>query len=51
MAIAPIVGTARTVVAAGNITRALGMAIAVVEAELEAELEDELDAELDDDSA
>jgi Na+/H+-dicarboxylate symporter len=50
VAIAPIVGTARTVVAAGNITRALGMAIAVVEAELEAELEDELDAELEDDS-
>ncbi len=41
VAIAPIVGTARTVLAAGNIARALGFAIAAVEAELEAELEDE----------
>ncbi len=35
VAIAPIVGTARVVSAAGNITRALGFAIAVVEAELD----------------
>ena len=41
VAIAPIVGTARTVAAAGNITRALGFAIAAIDAELEAELEDE----------
>ena len=41
VAIAPIVGTARTVSAAGNVARALGFAIAAVEAELEAELEDE----------
>jgi hypothetical protein len=41
VAIAPIVGTARTVLAAGNIMRALGFAIAAVEAEIEAELEDE----------
>ena len=34
IAIAPIVGTARVVSAAGNITRALGFAIAVIEAEL-----------------
>ena len=39
VAIAPIVGTARVVSAAGNITRALGFAIAVAEAELERELE------------
>jgi hypothetical protein len=38
VAIAPIVGTSRVVTAAGNITRALGFAIAVVEAELEAEV-------------
>ena len=37
IAVAPIVGTARTVTAAGNITRALGFAIAVVDAELAAE--------------
>jgi hypothetical protein len=36
-AIAPIVGTTRVVAAAGNITRALGFAIAVAEAEAEAE--------------
>ena len=41
VAIAPIAGTARTVLAAGNIARALGFAIAAVEAEIEAELEDE----------
>jgi Carboxymuconolactone decarboxylase family len=38
VAIAPIVGSARAVSAAGNITRALGFAIAAIEAELEAEL-------------
>lgn len=37
VAIAPVVGTARTMSAAGNITAALGFAIAVLEAELEAE--------------
>jgi Na+/H+-dicarboxylate symporter len=37
VAIAPIVGTVRTVEAAGNMARALGFAIAAVEAELEAE--------------
>jgi hypothetical protein len=35
IAVAPIVGTTRVVSAAGNITRALGFAIAAVEAELE----------------
>ena len=35
IAVAPVVGTPRIVSAAGNITRALGFAIAVVEAELE----------------
>ncbi|HEY1281357.1 MAG TPA: hypothetical protein VGF22_16890 [Acidimicrobiales bacterium] len=35
IAVAPLVGTSRVVAAAGNITRALGFAIAVVEAELE----------------
>ena len=39
--VAPIVGTARVAAAAGNIARALGFAIAAVEAELEAELEAE----------
>ena len=39
VAIAPIVGTARIVGAAGNIVRALGFAIAVLEAELELEAE------------
>lgn len=43
--IAPIVGSARTVAAAGNITRALGFAIAAIEAELEAELQAALDDE------
>jgi hypothetical protein len=47
IAVAPIVGTTRVVSAAGNITKALGFAIAVAEAELEAELEEELEAELD----
>jgi Carboxymuconolactone decarboxylase family len=37
VAIAPIVGTVRAVEAAGNLARALGFAIAAVEAELEAE--------------
>ncbi len=41
IAIAPIVGTARTVTAARNVARALGFAIAAVEAELD----DELDAD------
>jgi hypothetical protein len=41
VAIAPIVGTARTVTAAGNLARALGFAIAAVEAEIEAELQAE----------
>lgn len=35
VAVAPIVGTARVVTAAGNIARALGFAIAVAEAELD----------------
>jgi alkylhydroperoxidase/carboxymuconolactone decarboxylase family protein YurZ len=35
VAIAPIVGTARVMTAAGNITAALGIAIAVADAELE----------------
>ena len=43
IAIAPIVGTSRVVSAAGNITKALGFAIAVIEAELEAQLEAEGD--------
>ena len=51
VAAAPIVGSARVVTAAGNITRALGFIIeGLAEAELEAEL-DELDAELDDEDA
>jgi alkylhydroperoxidase/carboxymuconolactone decarboxylase family protein YurZ len=37
IAVAPIVGTPRIVTAATNITAALGLAIAVVEAELEGE--------------
>jgi hypothetical protein len=39
IAVAPIVGTSRVVSAAGNIARALGFAISVLEAELEAELD------------
>jgi alkylhydroperoxidase/carboxymuconolactone decarboxylase family protein YurZ len=35
--IAPVVGTARVVAAAGNVLRALGFAIAAADAELEAE--------------
>ena len=38
IAVAPIAGTARAVSAAGNIARALGFAIAAIEAELDAEL-------------
>jgi hypothetical protein len=41
ISVAPIVGTTRVVSAAGNITRALGFAVAVLEAELEAQLEAE----------
>ncbi len=37
IAVTPIVGTTRIVSAAGNITEALGFAIAIAEAELEAE--------------
>jgi alkylhydroperoxidase/carboxymuconolactone decarboxylase family protein YurZ len=36
IAVAPIVGTPRVMAAAGNITRALGFAIAVLAAELDA---------------
>jgi hypothetical protein len=45
VAVAPIVGTSRVVAAGGNITRALGFAIAVAEAELEAEIEAQIEAE------
>ncbi|WRZ88552.1 carboxymuconolactone decarboxylase [Streptomyces sp. NBC_01007] len=38
VAIAPIVGTARVMTAAGNIAAAFGVAIAVAEAEIEAEV-------------
>ena len=41
VAVAPIIGTPRTVVAGANIAAALGIAVTVLEAELEAELEDE----------
>jgi alkylhydroperoxidase/carboxymuconolactone decarboxylase family protein YurZ len=37
VAIAPIVGTARVMTAAGNIAKALGIAIAVADAETEAQ--------------
>jgi hypothetical protein len=37
--VAPIIGTARTMSAAVNITEALGFAVAVMEAELDAELD------------
>jgi hypothetical protein len=40
VAIAPIIGAPRTMVAGANIAAALGIAITVLEAELEAELED-----------
>ncbi len=39
VAVAPIIGTARTMSAAVNITEALGFAVAVMEAELDAELD------------
>lgn len=45
IAVAPVVGTPRVVAASGNLTRALGFAVAVIEAELEAELEAESGAE------
>jgi hypothetical protein len=38
IAVAPVIGSPRTVSAAGNIARALGFAIAVIEEELEAAL-------------
>lgn len=41
VAVAPIVGTPRTMSAAVRITEALGLAIAVLEAEVEAEIEAE----------
>ena len=47
VAVAPVVGTARVVSAAGNLTDALGFVIDVVIAEAEAELEAELEAEAD----
>jgi alkylhydroperoxidase/carboxymuconolactone decarboxylase family protein YurZ len=40
VAVAPIIGTARTMAAAVNITEALGFAIDVMEAELDAELDE-----------
>jgi alkylhydroperoxidase/carboxymuconolactone decarboxylase family protein YurZ len=42
-AVAPIIGTPRTVTAAANITRALGFAIVAIEAELQAQIEAEED--------
>ncbi len=45
MAIAPIVGTALTLAAAGRITKALGFVVAVAEAELADELEAEEESE------
>jgi hypothetical protein len=39
VAVAPIIGSPRSVLAAGNIARALGFAIAALEAEVEAELD------------
>src|SRR3954463_3797627 len=41
IAVAPIVGTPRVVSAAARITRALGFAVAVLEAELEADIQAE----------
>jgi hypothetical protein len=38
IAVAPIIGTARTVLAAGNVSRALGFAVAALEADVEAQL-------------
>jgi hypothetical protein len=45
VAIAPIVGTALTLAAAGRITKALGFVVAVAEAELADELEAEEESE------
>jgi len=45
VAVAPVVGTARVVSAAANLTDALGFVIDVVIAEAEAELDAELEAE------
>ena len=45
VAVAPIVGTPRIVAASANITKALGFAVAVVEAEVEAGLSAGLDDE------
>ena len=42
-AVAPIIGTARTVTAAANISKALGFLILAVEAEIQAEIEAESD--------
>ncbi len=39
VAVAPVIGTARTMSAAVNITETLGFAVAVMEAELDAELD------------
>jgi hypothetical protein len=44
-AVAPVIGTAKTISAALKITEALGFAIAVAEAELMAELEADLEDE------
>ncbi|MFF2029145.1 carboxymuconolactone decarboxylase family protein [Arthrobacter sp. NPDC058192] len=44
IAVAPIVGTPRIVAAAGNITQALGFAVAMAEAEIEAALERQSEA-------
>jgi Carboxymuconolactone decarboxylase family len=43
--VAPVVGAPRVVAAAGNITKALGFAVAVAEAEIEAELAEQADEE------
>ena len=50
IAVAPIVGTPRTLAASAKITEALGLVIVALEAELEAEEEAELEAELAADS-
>jgi hypothetical protein len=41
VAVAPVIGTPRTIQAATNIATALGVAVTVIEAELQAELEAE----------
>jgi hypothetical protein len=41
IAVAPIIGTARTVTASANISKALGFAILAIEEELQAEIEAE----------